>query len=526
MLKHTLLQQAEIEQKRRRLKQLKADFDIKTPFIKQVNNLLPNITFKDKQVQYINARQFLKYYLGGYKSGKSFTSCAIDIWLAYINRPYPGILVHPTFDGIKLTIKPLLEEICELNKIDLRYKELATKSIALLNFGDRVGQIILASGDVPKSLKGPKLAFGHIDEPFIMKEEIVGVVESRIAEAKAVYSMLQYSGTPEPEHMQWGFDIVDEEYENSDKRFIITVSTTEVAEHLRPGYVEDIVKNNSPEYVETFIHGKYRNLSQGKVYSSFDSIRNMWNPETRQPMREIDLPGHDKSGCEYSLSYDFNVNQMSATLKEIDGRFITSVEEYRIKARSDTEELTRMIISKMKTEGYLVESATADAKSANPEYVTKYGKSLIITGDAAGASGSTKSKWTDYQIIQREFLAAKVKIYMVVMKDNPSVRDRVVKINNLYSAGWLWISTKCKELKRDRELASWKLGADGFSIDKKKKEITHLSDADDYGIIWTEPIWSNPEDRMGVEMFTRDTRGSMGAGITGPSGFGGRGHMY
>lgn len=482
--KPTLLEQALMEDKRRKLRQFKTEFDAGKPFVEQMARIIPAYTWKEKQKNFINATQFSSWYLGGYKSGKTFTGVNKDIWLSYVNRPLAGILVHPTSDGIELTIMPLIEEICGDNKIEWDYQKLSTKWKVFFKFGTQKkdwGQLILASGDKPKSLKGPKLVWAHIDEPLIMKEEISEVVSTRLAERRGKWNQLLYTGTPEPEHMQWGFDIVDKEEESSVNRFITTMSTREVAEYLAPGYIENQEAMLTPERVATFIDGKYRNISQGKVYHAFDRNENTF--EDLKRFKNI-LKGES----EFVLSYDFNVNQMSAVLTEINGNLKLMHEEYRIQARSDTAEFTIMIFQKMLMDGWMKKDG-----------MMKNGRSLIITGDSAGNSGSTKSKQSDYEIIQAICIAKNINYKIYVPPANPSIRDRVNYINSQFQNQSYWINKKCALSIRDRELTSWKLGADGFFVDKSKKELTHLADAADYGI-WNTRIISESEGTSGMIM--------------------------
>lgn len=474
--KITLYEQAIIEQKRRNMQKNKTAFSPRKEYAAQMAVLLPQIEWKEKQRKFINARQFITWYLGGYKSGKTFTGIAEMIWLAYINRPYSGIVVHPTFDGIQLTILPLIEEICRANSIEYELKKLSTKYKVIFKFGlseAEWGYVWLVSGDVPKSLKGPKLAFGMIDEPLIMKEEITEIIMSRIAESKGVLPKLIFTGTPEPEHMQWGFDIVDEKEQDTPERFITTISTREVKEYLRPGYIEDFERNNSPAKVRTFIDGEYQNLSQGKVYETFDIKKNLYDKLTQTPARNIE----DNAERELVIGYDFNVNQMSAVLIELAGCYKTQLEEFRIRSTSDTAELTVMIINRLKTLGYIGDDG-----------LTRYRRSLLVTGDASGKAHSTKSKKSDYEIIRDEFENAGIEISIYVPEVNPSVRDRINYINRQFQNETFLISSDCKFTRRDRELASWKLGADGFHIDKSKSELTHLSDAGDYAVWNTRMI--------------------------------------
>ena len=403
--KISLLKQAEIENKKRQMHVVKGGYKPKEPLLNLLNRLFPVYNFIPEQKQFINAKQLVVWYLGGYKSGKSWCSMCLDIALSYINRPYPGILVHPTMDGNEITILPLIDEICSENGIEYEVKKLRTKFKVIFKFGmDKRdwGVLLLASGDKPKSLKGPKLSFGHVDEPLIMDEEICEVVISRLAEGRAKLRKMIYSGTPEPEHMKWGFDIVDQEFEDSDKRFITTVSTRKVAQFLAPGYIKSMEDSLSQERIETFIDGKYRNLSQGKVYQSFDKKKNVMDAMAIKKYK-------DEAESELVIGVDFNVNQMSGTLTRLSGRYKLQLKEFRIQSRSDTRELARLMIRRLFDEGYVIKEEDKRKLSK-----TKYGRSLIITGDASGKAHSSKSNQSDYEIIQQEFEAAGIDITIYV----------------------------------------------------------------------------------------------------------------
>lgn len=489
--KQSLLQQVLIEEKRAQLKIFKAEYNPKIKHTKQMEALLPNIHWKPKQAAFINALQFIKWYLGGYKSGKTFTGVATDTWLSYVNRPYPGILVHPTFDGLRVTILPLIEEICDLNHILYEVKELSTKFKVTYKFGrgaKECGTLYLASGHIPKSLKGPKYAFGHIDEPLIMKAEITEVVMSRLAELRAKLRWLLFTGTPEPEHMLWGWDIVDKIEEDSDARFLITMSAREVSEYLATGYIEEQLKIYTPEQAETFIDGKYRNLSGGKVYNSFDRKKNV------RPAMEVKNLAVNPSN-EIVLSFDFNVNQMSSALHRLSGTYKLLEKEFRIQSRSDTRELCVLIINRLREDGYVREDG-----------FTKFGKSFLITGDASGKAHSSKSNQSDYEIIVQEFDRAGIKISVSVPEANPAVRDRTNYMNLQFENETYILSDDCNVNIRDRELTSWVMGARGFMIDKSKSELTHMSDAADYGIYNTQML-TDTYSGWGVAAVTRNGRG-------------------
>ena len=111
---------------------------------------------------------------------------------------------------------------------------------------------------------------------------------------------------------------------------------------------------------------------------------------------------------------------------------------------------------------------------------------MIVTGDAAGKAKSTKSNKSDYEIIVKEFDDAGIHINIYVPDSNPAIRDRVNYVNMQFANESFIVNDECRITIRDRELVSWKMGADGFSIDKSKAELTHLSDAADYAVYNTQ----------------------------------------
>ena len=181
---------------------------------------------------------------------------------------------------------------------------------------------------------------------------------------------------------------------------------------------------------------------------------------------------------------------MSAGLTELNGNLKLQHEEFRIQSRSDTGELTIMIMNKLRMKGYLKEDG-----------MMNNGRSLIITGDSAGQSASTKSNMSDYDIIVNICRAKGINYKIFVPKSNPSIRDRVNYVNQQFANRSYFINKKCALTIRDRELTSWKLGADGFFVDKSKKELTHLSDACDYGI-WNTRIITDGYGVKGSRTFT------------------------
>ena len=79
---------------------------------------------------------------------------------------------------------------------------------------------------------------------------------------------------------------------------------------------------------------------------------------------------------------------------------------------------------------------------------------------------------------------------------NPLQRDRTNYVNNLIEKRWYMIEERCSYTIKDREFVQWKDTGEGFTINKSKQELTHLSDAADYGLWLTR--------RMGLDNDNED----------------------
>lgn len=194
--------------------------------------------------------------------------------------------------------------------------------------------------------------------------------------------------------------------------------------------------------------------ASGRVYYSFDRALNNTD-------REFDerLP--------IKLCLDFNVSPMSwAVVQSIkDEDFV--IDEI-VRQNTNTEEMS---------------------KSIGDLY--GYNRPFIIYGDYSGNFRSTKSRSTDYEIIQEILPYADIRI-----KPNPSVIDRVNAVNSrLCSASGvrrLFVNVKkCPQLVKDLEQVIWKEGK--REIDKSNIDRTHISDALGYYIEFEHSIKGKPE---------------------------------
>ncbi len=163
------------------------------------------------------------------------------------------------------------------------------------------------------------------------------------------------------------------------------------------------------------------------------------------------------------LSFDFNVNPMTAVLAHKQHNDITFFDEISI-LTSSTVEVCR------------------EFQRRHPEHRG----GLIIYGDVTGRSRDTRSNKTDYDII-KEMLDHYPNFEIRVGRANPSIVNRVNitngKMRDSVGGVHLFVSPKCKTLVNDWERVTFK--ENSRELDKSDHALTHKSDAADY-LVWGE----------------------------------------
>ena len=153
---------------------------------------------------------FIRIYVGGYGSGKSYSGSKRIISLALQNRGIPVAAVAPTYPMAKTTVIPTIEGLLEAQKdwhhywYDRDLFEKADRRPALLDWYQIKGSphefhltytekgrkpikglIYVYSGEHPERLKGPNLAAAWLDEAFLMDIEVFEQMTVRCRHPKA-----------------------------------------------------------------------------------------------------------------------------------------------------------------------------------------------------------------------------------------------------------------------------------------------------------------------------------------------------
>ncbi len=251
---------------------------------------------------------FVKLLVGGYGCGKTHIGALRSIWSSSFNAPIPALYVSPTYKQAKKTVVISIKEI--LSRAGVRYRYNKTDHEFFIPGWN--GTIWIASGDEPESLKGPNLATAGIDEPFLMKEEILQVVLSRLRHPEARLRELFLTGTPE--QLNWGYELA----QNVDGRYDLGTVIGRTADnvHLPGQFVAMLERAFDENQRAAYMEGRFVNLVAGRVYRHFE----------RSMVAERAVP----QGTAVMAGIDFNVDYLTAELFFVAGEGVHFFDEIRL----------------------------------------------------------------------------------------------------------------------------------------------------------------------------------------------------
>ena len=378
------------------------------------------------QLQWWNLPNRYRLMVGGYGSGKTYIGALRSIFLSYINKPLPGMYVSPTHGLAQKTIILTLKEIFRRSDIDFTFNQ--NKGEFRIHNWD--GLIWIGSGDKPDSLRGPNLSWAGIDEPFIQKREVFEQMTARVRHPEATQSEIFLTGTPE--ELNWGYQLV-----NDSRLDIGTVNASTLDNpHLPQDYKDSLLAAYSQEQIDAYVHGKFVNLTQGRVYKDFNRDKHVMKRETE--------------GWEIAAGQDYNVDANTVCVFAYTSKEIAVFDEIRLK-----------------------NSGTYDMAEALKE---KY-PGIKVMPDSTGSARKTSSTQSDHDIMRQ------AGFQVLAPRKNPPVRDRVNAVNRLLREERITF-TNCPNLIMDMERNVWRNG----DIDKRDPEQSHASDAMGYAINWLFPI--------------------------------------
>jgi len=161
--------------------------------------------------------------------------------------------------------------------------------------------------------------------------------------------------------MEWGFDVVDDNYKGDENTFKIVVTSYD-NKYATKDYLQRIERSFDERMREVYIYGKNVDLNASRVYMPFDAGK------CTKKFSEL----NEKNIKQLIIGFDFNVNPMCAVGITVENNVRLQVYEWTLKS-SNTQELSRLIADELRS------------------IFRNNVPSLVITGDASGRKKTSNS---------------------------------------------------------------------------------------------------------------------------------------
>lgn len=394
------------------------------------------------QREWWDMRNFVKALVTGYGGGKTMTLGKRAILTALINAPVPTMTVSPTYPMAEATVVETINELLDgrcTGEKHMRFRLLKKTpyQFTITNRG-RKASIRCYSGEKPARLKGPNVGPAYIDEPFIQHPEVYKQVVARVRHPEAKIKEIGLTGTPEGV-VGWGFDLCEGAGRDRQDVGVVQASTS-ANKALEPEYVQRMEAAYDEAALSAYRDGKFTNMSQGRIYHSFDSTVHV----TDEAMPD---------GAELCIGMDFNVDPMAYLVFWRKGQRVHFVAEYE-RIDSDAEECA----------GYI----RHDHPTARKVYADASGSQRSHAG-GGGKSAHAYLRQAGLQVTCRP--------------SNPAIIDRINAVNGGLRNGRVTISKECKKLRTYLLATTHK-----ESRKSHQKAMGHLLDAFGYPISYLFPV--------------------------------------
>lgn len=375
---------------------------------------------------YVNQTKYT-LFCGGLGSGKTYAGAW---WAITMAIKWPSAIGLITANSYKQLTRATLVKVFELldqNKIPYKY----TKNDSVLRIG--TAEIHCVSMDNHDDLRGPEYGWAWSDECAFYKKDAFDVLIARLRGPHGP-SNNPWKGTTTPNGYNWMHDyFVDSPLKGTK---MVTANTLDNLKHLGQDYYDTLRGQFDSKLAEQELDGAFVNLTSGKVYYAFD--RNIHCKEM----------ANQHSGTVF-VGLDFNVHPLCGIFCSYDGETLSVFDEL-----------------------YLEDSNTFEAAK---EIKRRYpGREIKIISDESGNKRSTKSKYTDHQILRNVFGES-----AVVKFRNPGIKDRYNNTNRMFDHKKVVINKDCKKMVSDLEKLVY---------DNKDDMLSHISDALGYVMWHLEPL--------------------------------------
>jgi len=400
----------------------------------------------DHQREWWHLPNFVRGLVTGYGGGKTSILAKRMIYLALRNAPVPVITVSPSYPMALTTIVQSIDELLDGKSRHersqgrpMRYHLYKSQPYRFtITLPDRTGTILCMSGERPDRLKGSNVAAAGIDEPFIQPRAVFEQVLARVRHPMARLREIDVTGTPEGV-VGWGYDLFEGEMRSRFDVGLVQASSL-ANQALPPQYVERMMSAFDEATRAAYVDGKFVNLSQGRVYHSFDPTVHV----SSDPM---------PSEAELGVGMDFNVDPMAYVFFWRKGNRMHVFAEHE-DPNSDAEQVAQKI------------------RATWPEFRVVY----------PDASGSQRSHGGNKQQSAHGYLRTNG-FEVRARGANPLLIDRRNAVNGGLRHGRVTIGPDCRKLRT--YLMAY---THAESNKASQKKMSHLLDAFSYPIAYLFPV--------------------------------------
>ncbi len=273
-----------------------------------------------------------------------------------------------------------------------------------------------------EALSGTEIAWAVIDEAFMSSMEAFALVQARLR-GNDTNQCLISTTPPDPSHWLYDFLVNNFKPELMD---YFAARTIENAKNLPKGYIERLKILYDKRLYDRMLNAMWISLNTDRIYHNFDR-----DVHVTDELLKID------PNCEYVLwAHDFNCAEgkpMSSIVAQLHYKQspLTGLVRYELHV------IDEIIIEK---------SSTYEAvHEFEARYSDRYKHKVMVYGDPAGKATDTRSKKSDYDIMQ-----AYGYVNQNVAISHPPIRTRHNTVNsllkNVEGDVRIFISPKCKTL--------------------------------------------------------------------------------
>lgn len=392
-----------------------------------------------------------KVYLStGFGGGKTYSLVMKIFAMMNANPGIPGGLLVPDLKMYKRDVLPTIMDIIRNNGIMYKYN----KSEFHWFFHATGSEMwVFHSQDDGQSIRGPNLGWSATNEVTLCTEMAYKALLGRVRHGQAKLRQNVVSGTPEGFNWAYKYFI-----ENPREDTELIFGDARANKFIHEDYFQDLEASYDEKMQEMYIEGKFINLSGDRAIHSFDRRRHVSDSVERIP----DLP--------VLVALDFNVNPLAASLCNVVNQSY----------RSGKKKTRIRIFDEICLKGSNTPKFVKELKNRLQIPTFTDPDSVVIYPDPSGVSRSTKSNYTDIELLQLGGFKN------VKYKRAPSVRDSVNALNNMFAKDEIEVNAKCKNVIADMEQCIFK--GNDFQLNKKDQKRTHWLDGLRYLVEYEFPV--------------------------------------